>query len=149
VTKDGISPMAFPGTPNTVVKVTSYEHDAAGITTDELGPTTEMLNKRFIKGETLKKFLRTTRRLKIYGDKNNKNVVIFWGSTKGSVLEAIKYLKKPAKFVQIVWLEPFDVERVAKELSKAKKIIDVECNHNAQLANLIKEKTASKPRIRF
>src|ERR1035437_8043316 len=45
ITKDGISPMAFPGTPNTVVKVTSYEHDAAGITADELGPTKEMLNK--------------------------------------------------------------------------------------------------------
>jgi 2-oxoglutarate ferredoxin oxidoreductase subunit alpha len=141
LTKDGISPMAFPGTPNTVVKVTSYEHDAVGITADELGPTTEMLNKRFIKGKTLKKFLRDHETVKIYGDKNNKNVVIFWGSTKGPVLEAIKYLKKPAKFVQIVWLEPFDVERVAKELSKAKKIIDVECNHNAQLANLIKEKT--------
>ena len=141
VTPDGISPMAFPGTPNTTVKVTSYEHDAAGITADELGPTTEMLNKRFAKGETLKKSLGSHETVKVYGDKNNKNVVIFWGSTKGPVLEAIKYLKKPAKFVQILWLEPFDAERVAKELSKAKKIIDVECNHNAQLANLIKEKT--------
>lgn len=141
ITRDGISPMAFPGTPNTVVKVTSYEHDAAGITADEAGPTKEMLSKRFTKGETLKKFLSKYETVKVYGDPKSKNVIVFFGSTKGPVLEAIKYLKKPAKFVQIVWLEPFDVEKVVKELSKAKKIIDVECNHNAQLANLIKEKT--------
>jgi 2-oxoglutarate ferredoxin oxidoreductase subunit alpha len=141
LTKNGISPMAFPGTPNTIVKVTSYEHDAVGITADEAEPTRDMLNKRFAKGETLKKALNQYETVKVYGDPKSKNVVVFFGSTKGQVLEAIKYLKKPAKFVQIVWLEPFDVEKVAKELSKAKKIIDVECNHNAQLANLIKEKT--------
>jgi 2-oxoglutarate ferredoxin oxidoreductase subunit alpha len=100
-----------------------------------------MLNKRFAKLETLEKSLNKYETVKVYGDRNSKNVIVFFGSTKGPVLEAARYLKKPAKFVQIVWLEPFDVERVSNELSKAKKIIDVECNHNAQLANLIKEKT--------
>jgi 2-oxoglutarate ferredoxin oxidoreductase subunit alpha len=141
ITKDGISPMAFPGTPNTVVKVTSYEHDAVGITADEARPTEDMLNKRFAKGETLVKSLKQYETVRVYGDRDSKNVIVFFGSTKGPVLEVARYLKKPVKFVQIVWLEPFDVEKVSNELSKAKKIIDVECNHNAQLANLIKEKT--------
>ena len=141
VTSDGISPMAFPGTPNTIVKTTSYEHDSSGITTEELEPTKEMLNKRFAKSETLKKTLDKYETVKVYGDTSSKNVVVFWGSTKGPVLEAARYLKKPVKFVQIVWLEPFDVTRVSEELSGAKKIIDIECNHDGQLANLIREKT--------
>jgi 2-oxoglutarate ferredoxin oxidoreductase subunit alpha len=141
ITADGISPMAFPGTPNTVVKVTSYEHDEAGITIDELEPTKAMLNKRFAKAETLNKSLDHQETVKVYGDKSSKNVVIFWGSTKGPVLESACYIKKPVKFVQIVWLEPFDVKKVEKELKGAKNIIDVECNRNGQLAALIKEKT--------
>ena len=141
ITADGISPMAFPGTPNTVVKVTSYEHDEAGITIDELEPTKAMLNKRFAKAETLNNSLDHQETVKVYGDKSSKNVVIFWGSTKGPVLESACYIKKPVKFVQIVWLEPFDVKKVEKELKGAKNIIDVECNRNGQLAALIKEKT--------
>jgi 2-oxoglutarate ferredoxin oxidoreductase subunit alpha len=141
VTSDGISPMAFPGTPNTIVKTTSYEHDSFGITTEELEPTKAMLNKRFAKSETLKKTLDQYETVKVYGDTSSKNVVVFWGSTKGPVLEAARYLKKPVKFVQIVWLEPFDTTRVSEELFGAKKIIDIECNHDGQLANLIREKT--------
>jgi pyruvate/2-oxoacid:ferredoxin oxidoreductase alpha subunit len=57
------------------------------------------------------------------------------------VLEAAKHLDKPAKLVQIVWLVPFDGERVAEELKGAKKIVDVEANRMAQLASLIREKT--------
>ena len=34
-TEDGVSPLAFPGTPNSIVKITSYEHDEEGIGTEE------------------------------------------------------------------------------------------------------------------
>jgi 2-oxoglutarate ferredoxin oxidoreductase subunit alpha len=141
ITADGISPMAFPGTPNTVIKVTSYEHDESGITTEEAKETESMINKRFAKAETLKKSLDHHETVKVYGDRASKDVVVFWGSTKGPVLEAARYIKKPVKFVQIVWLEPFDTKKVAHELSGARKIINIECNRDAQMANLIKEKT--------
>jgi 2-oxoglutarate/2-oxoacid ferredoxin oxidoreductase subunit alpha len=141
ITKDGISPMAFPGTPNTVVKITSYEHDAFGLTVDEPEPTKAMLGKRFAKMETLRRSLSHHETVKIYGDHSSQNIVVFWGSTKGPILEAIKYLKKPVKFVQIVWLKPFDVTKVMEVLAGAEKIIDVECNHDGQLAALIREKT--------
>ncbi len=141
ITKDGISPMAFPGTPNTIVKATSYEHDEAGITIEELEPTKAMLDKRAAKIDTISKSLDHHETVKVYGDKSSENVIVFWGSTKGSVLEAAKHLKKPAKLVQIVWLEPFDGKKVAHELAGAKKIINIECNRNGQLAALIREKT--------
>ena len=58
-----------------------------------------------------------------------------------AVLEAAKYFDRPTKLVQIIWMEPFDAEKVKKELSCAKKIICVEGNHDAQLAGLICQKT--------
>ena len=141
ITENGISPLAFPGTPNTVVKITSYEHDASGITVDEPAATEAMLGKRFAKSETLKKSLDKYETLKVYGDASSKNVIVFWGSTKGPVLEAMRYIKSPVKLIQVVWLEPFDNIKVAEELSGAEKIIDIECNHDGQLAALIREKT--------
>ncbi|MCX6716520.1 MAG: 2-oxoacid:acceptor oxidoreductase subunit alpha [Candidatus Taylorbacteria bacterium] len=141
VTEDGISPLAFPGTPNAVVKITSYEHDEAGITAEEAEPVKKMVDKRFAKKDTLVGDLKNQETVKVYGDKNSENVLVFWGSTKGPVMEASKYFDKPVKMVQVVWMEPFDSERVKQELSGAKKIIDIECNHDAELASLIREKT--------
>ncbi|MEI6237903.1 MAG: 2-oxoacid:acceptor oxidoreductase subunit alpha [bacterium] len=141
VTADGISPLAFPGTPNAVVKITSYEHDESGITAEEAEPVKRMVDKRFAKKDTLVGDLKNQETVKVYGDKNSENVLVFWGSTKGPVLEASKYFDKPVKMVQVVWMEPFDSERVKRELSGAKKIIDIECNHDAELASLIREKT--------
>lgn len=141
MTDDGISPLAFPGRPNTTIKITSYEHDSKGITVDDPKATEAMLNKRFKKSETILNSIKDFETVKVYGDKNSKDIVLFWGSTKSAVLEAEKYLKKPVKFVQVLWMEPFDTERVTKELEGADKIINVECNHNGQFAGLLKEKT--------
>lgn len=141
ITDDGISPLAFPGTTNTIVKVTSYEHDHTGITVDEPEKAETMLNKRFRKSQTILNSISDFETVKVYGDKNSKDVIIFWGSTKGAVLEAEKYLEKPVKFVQVVWMQPFDTKRVTEELSGAEKIINIECNHDAQFAGLLKEKT--------
>jgi 2-oxoglutarate ferredoxin oxidoreductase subunit alpha len=141
ITADGISPMAFPGTPDMVVKITSYEHDEAGITVEEAEPVKAMVDKRFAKAETLASELDRQETIKIYGDKNADTAIVFWGSTKGPVLEAVKYLDRPVKLMQIIWVEPFDTKKVTAELASAKKIINVEGNHNAQMASLIREKT--------
>jgi 2-oxoglutarate/2-oxoacid ferredoxin oxidoreductase subunit alpha len=141
ITPDGISPMAFPGTPDAIVKITSYEHDSSGITADLAEPVKEMIEKRFAKVQILTRGLHHQETVKLYGDSESKNVIVFWGSTKGPVLEATKYLKTSVKLVQIIWVEPFDIEKVSHELKGAKKIINIECNHNGQMAALIREKT--------
>ena len=141
MTADGLSPLAFPGTPDIVVKITSYEHGEKGITTEDPELVKAMVNKRFAKAAALATEMAQQETVKIYGDQEAETAVIFWGSTKGPVLEAAKYFDRPLKLVQIVWLEPFDVGRVSAALAKVKKIINVEGNHNAQLAALIREKT--------
>jgi 2-oxoglutarate ferredoxin oxidoreductase subunit alpha len=121
--------------------VTSYEHDEHGITTEETDEIKAMINKRFSKIKSIEAEMQNQETVKVYGDTSSENVVVFFGSTKSPVLEASKYFDKPAKLLQILWLSPFDVEKVKKELGGTKKIICVEGNHDAQLAGLIREKT--------
>lgn len=144
ITPDGISPIAFPGTPGATIKVSSYEHDEAGVTTDDAQPVKMMIDKRAKKAEMILNEFLERETVKVCGDRDGKNVIVFWGSTKGAVLEASKYLRAPAKLVQIIWAEPFDVKKVTKELTGANMIINIECNHNAQMASLIREKTGIK-----
>ncbi len=141
ITEDGVSEMAFPGMKNAIVKATSYEHNEEGISTEDQKMVKAMGDKRFSKLKQLKKDFSKYDTVKIYGDLKSKNVVVFWGSTKGAVLEAAKYLKKQLKFLQILWMSPFDTERVVENLKDAKKIIIIENNRTGQLASVIREKT--------
>jgi 2-oxoglutarate ferredoxin oxidoreductase subunit alpha len=139
---DGISPMAFPGTPNTMVKGTSYEHNEEGEATEVATEVKAMQDKRYKKIDGLYAEFANYPTVKVYGDATSKAVVVFWGSTKGAALEALKQVKRPIKLVQVLWMEPFDAEKVKAELANAEVIIDVEANHTAQLAALIREKTS-------
>lgn len=134
----------FPGTSDKVVKVTSYEHDTEGITTDKAENVRVNLDRRFEKMEKIREETQLCQgsagQVKIYGDENNEIIVVFFGSTKGPVLEASKYFNKPVKLVQIVWLEPFPAEKLKKEI-EGRHIICVEANKSGQLASLIREKT--------
>jgi 2-oxoglutarate ferredoxin oxidoreductase subunit alpha len=142
ITDDGVSPIAFPGTPNTVVKATSYEHNEEGEATEHAHEVLAMQNKRYRKLDGLYRDFAWFPTVKTYGDLSSDVVIVFWGSTKGAMLEALKQLKTPAKLVQVLWLEPFDADRVKSELAGARVIVDVEANHTAQLASLIREKTS-------
>jgi len=140
ITSDGVSPLAFPGDKNTVVKSNSYEHDENGFIADRPAVSQAMVDKRFAKLNGLRKEQKKRETIKIFGDKKSKNAVVFWGSTKGAALEAMKLTKKKFRAIQIIWLEPMDEARLAVALKGAKKVIDLETNRTAQLAGLIREK---------
>lgn len=141
ITENGISPLVFPGTAGAIVKTTSYEHDEEGLATEEAEEVNVMQEKRFRKMKTLARELARYETVKIYGDPKAEAAVVFWGSGKTVVLEAAKFFRKPAQLVQLMWMEPFDVKKVSDCLVNTKVIIDVEYNHDAQLAGLIREKT--------
>ena len=141
VTADGVSPLAFPGTPNAAVKFNSYEHGEDGIVTEEPAVIKKMQEKRFAKSKGIANEMKKSESVKVYGNPKAKNAVIFWGSTKTVVLESAKFLKKPVRFVQPIWMEPLDADALKNALKGAGNIIDVENNHNAQFAGLLKEKT--------
>ena len=142
ITEDGVSPLAFPGKKGVMVKATSYEHNEEGEATEDAEQVIAMQDKRYRKLNGLYEDFKWFPTVKTYGDLNSDVVVVFWGSTKGAMLEAAKQLKTPAKLVQVLWMEPFDADKVKAELSGARVIVDVEANHTAQLAALIREKTS-------
>ncbi len=141
ISKDGISPLAFPGTKNVVVKSISYEHDEFGIAIEDAENIKKMQDKRFSKVKHIEKEVDGLETIKVYG--KGENVIVTWGSSIGSVLEAVKGLNN-VKVVQIIYLEPFPKKKVMAQLKKAKKIIGVEGNVTGQLCELIAGKTGIK-----
>ena len=79
--------------------------------------------------------------VKIHGDKNSRNLVIGWGSTKGAITDAIR--GEDFKFLQVLFVKPLSDE-IRKEIQKAKRVILVENNVTGQLGRLIREKTGIK-----
>jgi 2-oxoglutarate ferredoxin oxidoreductase subunit alpha len=115
----------------------SYEADNTGSATENPETITKNVEKRLKKQKEIEKESQKFSRYKIYGNKNSRNVVVSWGSTKGAVTDAVRDLN--CAFVQILHLEPFPQQ--IKGHFKNKNIILVENNATGQLAKLIAEKT--------
>jgi len=70
--------------------------------------------------------------------------VIFAGSTKGTIREAIFTLEKEGikvNYLQISYLNPFPSEKVSNVIDSARKIVVAENNFTGQLCDIIREKT--------
>jgi len=138
-----------------IVKATSYEHDKFGNTTESAQIAIEGTKRRIKTYEEIKKEVKRFQMIKIYGNKNAKNLVIGWGSTKTVILDALDAIdgsieteKGKYKFLQVLYMKPMSDE-IKKEIEKSNKVILVENNVTGQLGRLIKEKTgiAIKNRI--
>jgi len=141
LTEDGISPRPVPGQPNGRYVSTSYEHFEDGSTSETSEMRIAQVHKRERK---MKNITEEEIAPKLHGDKNADLTIVSWGSNKGMVLEAMKFLKKEGinvNFLQILWIEPFPTKKVSEILSNAKKTLMVEQNANAQMRGLIRERT--------
>ncbi|HEX5414432.1 MAG TPA: transketolase C-terminal domain-containing protein, partial [Chloroflexota bacterium] len=79
-----------------------------------------------------------------YGPAEADLTIVGWGSTKGSILDAMAQLSATGlrcNYLQIRLLRPFPAEGVAAILKAAKKTVLVENNYTCQLGNLIRETT--------
>jgi len=135
ITKDGISPLAFPGMKGIIVKATSYEHDEFGITIDS-EDVVKMQEKRMRKYETMKKEVEKLPAVKVYGNKKSKIALVTFGITKGPVIEAAENLG--LKVIQPIIIEPFASNQMRKALEGVKKLFSVELNTTGQLAKVLK-----------
>ncbi|MDA3815197.1 MAG: pyruvate ferredoxin oxidoreductase, partial [Patescibacteria group bacterium] len=129
---EDISPMAFPGG-EAVVKATGYEHDEKGVAVEDAEAIKKMQRKRIRKYEKLKQEVEEMETVKVTG--NESVAVIFWGSTKGAVLEATRELDVRA--VQVLVMEPFSKKQMEEALSGVEKIISVETNATGQLSKVL------------
>ncbi len=133
--KEGISPLAFPGNPDAVVKVSSNEHNHSGFTTQDPYMVEGIQKKRLRKQKGLIEELSQYEQVKVYGRNDSKTAAICWGSTKGACMEAVEELD--IKMVQPLIMEPFPVDQLNMVLSGVEKIINVEINATGQLGKIL------------
>jgi len=133
--KNGISPLAFPGDKNAVIKANSYEHDQFGLTIEDEKNVKKMQDKRLRKFKEMKREVDKLEAVKIYGKKRARKAVIAWGSTKGAVKEVAE--KLGFKMIQLVILQPFPEKQLKEALKGVSRIVLVENNSTAQLKSVL------------
>lgn len=128
----GLSPRSVPGFGQGFVKVDSDEHDEEGLITESFDMRVQMHEKRLNKAKLMEEDIVQPY---VVGNKDEKNVIIAWGSTYGVLNELIA--DKPEwtlmHFEQVYPL-PLGLE---ERLSKAEKIVVIENNATGQFANLL------------
>ncbi|MBM3129021.1 MAG: 2-oxoacid:acceptor oxidoreductase subunit alpha [Chloroflexi bacterium] len=139
LTDDGISPRAIPGHPNAVYTSTSDEHTEFGRIKDEdAANRVAQHSKRMRKLETIKREMRMP---EWYGPADASITLMGWGSTRYVIREAVDLLNARgvrANALHFTDIYPLDEARLEEELNKAKRLIDVEGNYTAQLAQVVR-----------
>jgi len=130
----GISPLAFPGEKDAIVKVNSYAHDEAGITTEDAGMVSLMANKRMSKWVGLSFALMDYPAVYVGGKVDAPTALLCWGSVRGACEEVAAALG--LRLVQPVVLHPFPAAQMTGACAGVNRLITVEENADGQLAAL-------------
>jgi len=135
LTDDGISIRGIPGGDGFVC-VDSDEHNEEGHITEDREITRLMVEKR---NRKLNGFINSNViNPSFYGNRDYEILLISWGSTKNTVIEAVKPLSNIGYLsLPIVYPLP-DIKDYIK---KSKKTIIIENNYTSQLAKLIRMET--------
>ena len=117
-----------------IFKRTSYEHDKNWNNAEDSKNALLSAEKRIARQAELEKEAKKFEMYKVFG--KGKNLVISWGSTKCSILDAIEGLD--TKFLQILYLSPFPKE-IRKLIDEAKNVFVIEQNTTSPLSRLISQ----------
>ena len=122
--------------------VDSDEHDEEGHLTEDLLIRKQMVDKRLKKIEHIKNDVIPP---DLEGPNDYKNLVIGWGSTYWTIIEALENIRKTypdykISFLHFKQIYPFH-RSVSGYLEKADNVIIFENNAQGQMANLIKLET--------
>ena len=142
-TKDGISPVSLPGTPNGEFMANSYEHDEFGFSVEDAIEADKMFNKRNLK---IKTALKICPKANFFGSPKAKKLIVSWGSPKGAILEALKLMdnKEDFAFLQLKTVWPINPE-IQTIIKAFKQIIVIENNGYNQLVTVLKSQFDFNP----
>jgi len=136
-TESGVSPISTPGSGAAVYTATGLEHDEYGHPNYEPEDHTAMMQKRFSKLETASQALPKPER---YGDQHATIGLISWGSTEGTIQEAVDHARANGHKVALLHLRilsPLPDQTIREFIDSVQKVIVPECNYSGQLANLL------------
>jgi 2-oxoglutarate ferredoxin oxidoreductase subunit alpha len=141
ITKSGVSPRLLPGALEHLVVADSDEHDEAGHLTEDLSLRTKMVDKRLRKGDGLRKEVVPP---DYEGEDSPDMLLVSWGSTRGSALEAASELRDRgvrAATMHFSQVWPLVPEQFIDRLKAAKQVVSIESNAFGQFARLIRRET--------
>jgi 2-oxoglutarate ferredoxin oxidoreductase subunit alpha len=144
-TTSGISPISIPGRGAPSYVATGLEHDELGHPDYEPEDHTAMMHKRFRKLETAAQELPQPER---YGDEEAKIGIIGWGSTEGTIQEAVDRARAKGHQVASLHpkvLSPLPDQAIQAFIRSVDKVIVPENNYSGQLANLLGAKYGLQP----
>jgi 2-oxoglutarate/2-oxoacid ferredoxin oxidoreductase subunit alpha len=136
-TASGISPISAPGVGATPYSATGLEHNEHGHPDYEPEDHTAMMEKRFRKLDTAAEELPKPER---YGDEDATIGIIGWGSTEGTIQEAVDRARTKGYKVASLHpkiLSPLPDRTIRDFIRSVQKVIVPECNYSGQLANLL------------
>jgi 2-oxoglutarate/2-oxoacid ferredoxin oxidoreductase subunit alpha len=136
-TASGISPITAPGHGAVTYVATGLEHNEHGHPDYEPEDHTAMMKKRFRKLATAAEELPQPKR---YGDEDATIGIIGWGSTEGSIQEAVDRARAKGYKVASLHpkiLSPLPDHAIQDFIRSVKTVIVPECNYSGQLANLL------------
>jgi 2-oxoglutarate ferredoxin oxidoreductase subunit alpha len=136
-TASGISPITAPGPGAVTYVATGLEHDEHGHPDYEPEDHTAMMEKRFRKLDTAAEELPRPQR---YGDEDALIGIIGWGSTEGTIQEAVDRARAKGYKVASLHpkiLSPLPDRTIRDFIRSVKTVIVPECNYSGQLANLL------------
>ncbi len=136
-TASGISPITAPGPGAVAYVATGLEHDEHGHPDYEPEDHTAMMEKRFRKLDTAAEELPQPQR---YGDEDATIGIIGWGSTEGTIQEAVDRARAKGYKVASLHpkiLSPLPDRTIRDFIRSVRTVIVPECNYSGQLANLL------------
>ncbi|MGC9349569.1 MAG: 2-oxoacid:acceptor oxidoreductase subunit alpha [Anaerolineae bacterium] len=143
-TETGISPMAYPGLPGGMYLAESLEHDEYGNPDQTPENHQRMMQKRANKVETARRMLAdwrmTSRR---WGDVGAPFGIIGWGSTRGAVREATKYLRADGIPVEAIYphtLLPMPDQAIVDFIRSKRALLVPELNFSGQFGRMIEHR---------
>jgi len=136
-TESGVSPVSIPGSGAPSYVATGLEHDELGHPNYEPEEHTAMMEKRFRK---LVSAVANIPPMERYGDEDATIGLIGWGSTEGTIQEAVDRALEQGKRIASIHLRvlsPLPDRAIEDFISSVEKVIVPECNYSGQLANLL------------
>ena len=141
LTKNGVSPRAYPLQGDFTVIADCHEHTEDGHITEEIEVRNKMVKKRFEKLKDMQDEFGTPI---YYGNDKAKTIFLTWGSSYGVVRETVDYLNRqrnPAAMIHFNRIYPFPKNELEMAIKDTREIIAVEGNFQGQFSHFMKAET--------
>lgn len=150
VLEEVVCPLLVPGTPGELVITAGHEHSADGYITESAPDRTAMMQRRVGKLELMRAELGGITRVPATATADPQQLLpteltlVCFGSTLGPVREAVERLRAEGMDVGMVHLSelaPLPVPALLAAVERSRKLLSVEQNATAQLAQLMHAET--------